>query len=128
MGVVGAIHLYVTDLDRAIDFYTRVLSYGPKAVYDEGPTARSAFFVVDGRTHLVLTWDLERGRAGGAGVRLELAVGDLDREIEGLVARGIAGERRTTRFGTEVYDLADPDGHLIRFGPPWTLRAIEGAA
>jgi hypothetical protein len=26
-----------------------------------------------------------------------------------------------------VYDLADPDGHLIRIGPAWTLHAIEGA-
>jgi hypothetical protein len=32
-----------------------------------------------------------------------------------------------TRFGTEVYDLADPDGHLVRIGPAWTLHAIEGA-
>jgi hypothetical protein len=32
-----------------------------------------------------------------------------------------------TRFGTEVYDLTDPDGHLVRVGPAWTLHAIEGA-
>jgi len=45
-----------------------------------------------------------------------------------LRSRGIAGGRVTrTRFGTDVYDLVDPDGHLIRLGPAWTLHAIEGA-
>jgi catechol 2,3-dioxygenase-like lactoylglutathione lyase family enzyme len=128
MGVVSAIHFYVTDLDRTIDFYTRLLSYGPQAAYDEGENAHSAFFVLDERTHLVLTWDLSRGRETGGSVRLELATEELDSEIEGLEARGIVGARSRTRFGTDVYDVADPDGHLIRFCPPWSLRAIEGAA
>ncbi len=127
MGVVSAIHFYVTDLDRSMDFYTRLLSYGPQAAYDEGENAHSAFFVLDERTHLVLTWDLDRGREVGAGVRLELAAEDLDAEIAGLEARGLTGRRTKTRFGTEVFDLTDPDGHLIRFGPAWTLHAIEGA-
>jgi catechol 2,3-dioxygenase-like lactoylglutathione lyase family enzyme len=128
MGVVSAIHFYVTNLDRTIDFYSRLLSYGPQAAYDEGENAHSAFFVLDERTHLVLTWDLSRGREAGGGVRLELATEELDEEIAGLEARGIQGTRGRTRFGTDVYDVADPDGHLIRFCPPWSLRAIEGAA
>ncbi len=127
MSVVSAIHFYVTDLDRSMDFYTRLLSRGPQAAYDEGENAHSAFFVIDGGTHLVLTWDLDRGREVGAGVRLELACEDLDGEIAGLEGRGLHGKRTKTRFGTEVYDLADPDGHLIRFGPAWALHAIEGA-
>ncbi len=127
MGVVSAIHFYVTDLDRSMDFYTRLLSYGPQAAYDEGENAHSAFFVLDERTHLVLTWDLDRGREVGAGVRLELAAQDLAAEIAGLEARGLTGLRTKTRFGTEVFDLSDPDGHLIRFGPAWSLHAIEGA-
>ncbi len=128
MGVVSAIHLYVTDLDRAIDFYSRLLGYGPRAAYEEGPTAHSAFFVLEERTYLVLTWDPERGREVGGSVRLELASEDVEREIEGVRARGIdAGSPTRTRFGTDVYDLTDPDGHLIRIGPAWTIRAIEGA-
>ncbi|HSJ94989.1 MAG TPA: VOC family protein [Gaiellaceae bacterium] len=43
MGRVSAIHFYVTDLDRAIDFYTRQLGYGPQAAYYEGEKAHSAF-------------------------------------------------------------------------------------
>ena len=128
MGLVSAVHLYVTDLDRAIDFYTRLLGYGPQAAYDEGENAHSAFFVLDERTYLVLTWDPDRGREVGGAVRLELAAEDLETEIAKVEARGISGGALTrTRFGTEVYDLADPDGHLIRLGPPWTLHAIEGA-
>jgi catechol 2,3-dioxygenase-like lactoylglutathione lyase family enzyme len=128
MGYVTAVHLYVTDLDYAIDFYTRLLGFGPQAAYDEGANAHSAFFVLEQRAYLVLTWDPDRGREVGGSVRLELAAEDLERTVEELRARGISGGRVTrTRFGTNVYDLTDPDGHLIRLGPPWELHAIEGA-
>ena len=127
MGVVSAIHLYVTDLDESIRFYTKLLGYGPQAAYDEGPTAQSAFFVLDARTHLVLTWDPERGREVGGSVRLEIAADELEGEIEQLRARGVEGVLTRTRFGTNVYDFTDPDGHLIRIGPAWTLHAIHGA-
>lgn len=128
MAFVTAVHLYVTDLDVAIDFYSRLLGYGPQAAYDEGESAHSAFFVLEERTYLVLTWDPERGREVGGSARLELAADDVEREIEQLRSRGIeGGSLGSTRFGTEVYDLADPDGHLIRIGPAWTLHAIEGA-
>jgi uncharacterized glyoxalase superfamily protein PhnB len=88
----------------------------------------SAFFVLDQRTHLVLTWEPGRARALGGSARLELATEDLEDEIERLRARGITSGRITrTQFGTNAYDLTDPDGHLIRIGPPWALHAIEGA-
>jgi catechol 2,3-dioxygenase-like lactoylglutathione lyase family enzyme len=128
MSLVTAIHLYVTDLDRSVDWYTRLLGHGPAAAYDEGENAHSAFFVLEEQTFLVLTWDPERGRESGGSVRLELAADDIDRHIERLERQGIEGGQVTrTRFGTEVYDLADPDGHLVRLGPAWTLHAIEGA-
>jgi catechol 2,3-dioxygenase-like lactoylglutathione lyase family enzyme len=127
VGLVSAVHLYVTDLDRAVDFYSRLLGYGPQAAYDEGENAHSAFFVLEERTYLVLTWDPERGREGGGSVRLELAAVDLEREVEALERRAIEGRVASTRFGTQVYDIVDPDGHLIRLGPAWTLHAIEGA-
>jgi catechol 2,3-dioxygenase-like lactoylglutathione lyase family enzyme len=128
MGLVSAVHFYVTDLDRAIDFYTRLLGHGPQAAYDEGGNAQSAFFALEERTYLVLTWDPDRGRETGGAARLELAAEDLAAEIVALERRGITGGKvASTRFGTDVYDLADPDGHLIRLGPPWTLHAIEGA-
>ncbi|MDQ3858084.1 MAG: VOC family protein [Actinomycetota bacterium] len=127
MGLVSAIHFYVTDLDRAIDFYSRVLGYGPQAAYDEGENAHSAFFVLEERTYLVLTWDPDRGREIGGSTRLEFATEHLESEVERLRARALDGTLTRTRFGTEVYDLTDPDGHLIRVGPAWTLHAIEGA-
>jgi catechol 2,3-dioxygenase-like lactoylglutathione lyase family enzyme len=128
MSNVTAVHLYVTDLDRAVDFYSRLLGYGPQAAYDEGENAHSAFFVLEQRTYLVLTWDPDRGREAGGSARLELAADDLQKEVDRLRKRGVDGGAIVrTRFGTDVYDLADPDGHLIRIGPAWTLHAIEGA-
>jgi catechol 2,3-dioxygenase-like lactoylglutathione lyase family enzyme len=128
VGIVTAVHLYVTDLDRSVDFYSRLLGQGPAAAYDEGGNAVSAFFVLEQQTFLVLTWDPDRGREAGGAVRLELAVEDLESEVERLRTQRIEnGSVMRTRFGTEVYDLADPDGHLVRVGPAWTLHAIEGA-
>jgi catechol 2,3-dioxygenase-like lactoylglutathione lyase family enzyme len=128
MSVVTAVHLYVTDLDRSVDFYSRLLGYGPAAAYDEGENAHSAFFVLEQQTFLVLTWDPDRGREVGGAVRLELAAEDLEQEVDRLETHGIgSGKITRTRFGTEVYDLTDPDGHLVRVGPAWTLHAIEGA-
>jgi catechol 2,3-dioxygenase-like lactoylglutathione lyase family enzyme len=126
-GLVTAVHLYVTDLDRSMDFYSRLLGYGPAAAYDEGENAHSAFFVLQQQTFLVLTWDPDRGREVGGAVRLELAAEEIESEVERLEVHGISGLVTRTRFGTEVYDLADPDGHLVRIGPAWTLHAIEGA-
>jgi catechol 2,3-dioxygenase-like lactoylglutathione lyase family enzyme len=128
MSVVTAVHLYVTDLDRSVDFYSRLLGYGPAAAYDEGENAHSAFFILEQQTFLVLTWDPDRGREVGGAVRLELAAEDLEHEVDRLETHGIySGKITRTRFGTEVYDLTDPDGHLVRVGPAWTLHAIEGA-
>ncbi|HEX5469077.1 MAG TPA: VOC family protein [Gaiellaceae bacterium] len=126
-GLVTAVHLYVTDLDRSVDFYSRLLGYGPAAAYDEGENAHSAFFVLEQQTFLVLTWDPDRGREVGGAVRLELAADEIDDEVERLGSHGIRGNVTRTRFGTEVFDLSDPDGHLVRIGPAWTLHAIEGA-
>lgn len=126
-GLVTAVHLYVTDLDQSIDFYSRLLGYGPAAAYDEGENAHSAFFVLQQQTFLVLTWDPDRGREVGGAVRLELAADEIESEVERLETHGIVGMVTRTRFGTEVFDLADPDGHLVRIGPAWTLHAIEGA-
>jgi catechol 2,3-dioxygenase-like lactoylglutathione lyase family enzyme len=128
VSVVTAVHLYVTDLDRSVAFYSRLLGHGPAAAYDEGHNAHSAFFVLEQQTFLVLTWDPDRGRETGGAVRLELAADDLESEVDRLRTHGIeSGAITRTRFGTEVYDLTDPDGHLVRIGPAWTLHAIEGA-
>ena len=97
MSLVTAVHLYVTDLDRSIDWYSRLLGRGPAAAYDEGENAHSAFFVLEGQTFLVLTWDPERGREIGGSTRLELAAEEIATEIDRLERQGIEGGRERLR-------------------------------
>src|SRR5919108_629867 len=93
---VAAVHLYVTDLDRSVDFYSRLLGYGPQAAYDEGENAHSAFFVLEeGGAFLVLTWDPERGREVGGGSRLELALTDVGSEGDRPPPPGVEQGRKT---------------------------------
>lgn len=67
-----------TDLDRAVDFYSRLLGHGPLARYDPPGLA---FFDLDGVRLL-----LERG-AGEAVIYL--AVSDLRATVEDLRADGV---------------------------------------
>ena len=127
-GLVTAVHLYVTDLDRSTDFYSRLLGYGPAAAYDEGENAHSAFFVLEQQTFLVLTWDPDRGREVGGAVRLELAADEIERR--GRAAR----DSRDRRQGDEDRASAPRSttsptrtATWCAIGPAWTLHAIEGA-
>src|SRR3972149_3781779 len=118
LGAATAIQLYVTDLDDAIDFYTRLLGFGPQAAYDEGENADSAFFVLESRAYLVLTWDPDRGSEQGGSVRLELAVDDLDAEMQGLHARGVAGGARGPPVRGSRLRPDQAARHLARTGDP----------
>ena len=86
--VTATVHLYVTDLDRSIDWYTRLLGRGPAAAYDEGENAHSAFFVLEGQTFLVLTWDPERGRETGGSCASSSR--GMSIEVESSASRGWA--------------------------------------
>ena len=117
MAFVTAVHLYVTDLDVAIDFY-RLLGYGPRprTTRARARTARSS------------CWRSEPTPFSpgipSAGARSAAAPGRARRRRRRARDRALQAVHRgdllaSTRFGTEVYDLADPDGHLIRIGPAW---------
>src|SRR5512132_534985 len=117
-GLVTAVHLYVTDLDRSIDFYSRLLGYGPAAAYDEGENAHSAFFVLEQQTFLVLTWDTDRGREVGGAVRLELAAEDLQQEVDLIKPRRPGSTLFTcTTLVPAAYDLTDPTEPFARARP-----------
>ena len=124
---VAAVHLYVTDLDRSVDFCSRLLGHGPQAAYDEGENARSAFFVLEeGGAFLVLTGTPERGREVGGGSRLELSVDDVEARSTPARSRHRGGTPDANALRTDVFDISDPTATSsvsARLDPPTPSRA-----
>lgn len=115
--------LHVSDLDRSLDFYTRLLDLTPVPGPEEAPDGREAWLSA-GPTVLRLH-EVPGGRAGDwtaddlqKGFRhIGLKVADLDRRVAVLHDEGV-------RFHLEPLDAAggvriaffyDPDGVLLEF-------------
>ncbi|WP_219414330.1 VOC family protein [Pseudonocardia nigra] len=114
--------LNVSDLDRSVDFYTRLLDLTPvpapeqdgprQAWLSAGPTVLRLSEVPGGRASAWIGDDLQRGFR-----HIGLKVVDLDARVERLHAEGV-------RFHLEPLDAAggvriaffyDPDGVLLEF-------------
>ena len=109
---IGHVHLKVSDLDRSIDFYQRVL--GLKLMQRYGPSA--AFLSAGGYHHHlgINTWnDRTESRGAGRGLAwFEFVLPDaatLDRVTDRLTDRGHAVDR-----GGERVFVVDPDGTELR--------------
>lgn len=114
---VGAVGVHVADLDRALDYYTRVLGLslrkdtaaagepGPRMLWIGFPEGRAIVILLD-------------GRAAGAAAKIGgftgivLDADDVRRTHEELSARGAAFARppRRSEHGWSAI-LADPDGN-----------------
>lgn len=116
----------VTDLDRSLDFYTRVLGMTlySRLDFPEGrfTLAFLGFGDDPGASALELThnWDTHAYEMGGAFGHLALAVGDVHAAVEEIRARGgtIMREPKAMNAGTTVIAfVADPDGYAIELVP-----------
>lgn len=119
--------LYVADLDRARDFYERVLGLAP--MFSDGrlvayPIGRSVLllFLKGGTTetiHLPGGTIPPHDGEGRNHYALSIATADLAAWEAYLGGHGIAIEGRTRwpRGGISVY-FRDPDGHLVELATP----------
>jgi predicted enzyme related to lactoylglutathione lyase len=121
---IGYANIYVSDLDRAVDFYHRVLglpllfraeqfSY---ARLDAGPIYLGLAAVDRGDANFATLV----GRHTGIG----LAVPDIDRAYEEFSAKGVAFPMLPSEqhWGGRLALLADPDGNVL-----YLDRIVEGA-
>jgi lactoylglutathione lyase len=116
--------LRVRDLDRSLDFYTRLLGMR-LLMRREFPTGRFTLAFVgygDEADHTVVelthNWDTERYDVGDGFGHLALGVEDIYATCDQLRARGakITREPGPMKHGTTVIAFVeDPDGYKIEF-------------
>lgn len=112
--------LFVTDIDRSVDFYVNRLGFAQDWRYEEEGRAFVAQVARRG-CELILSsqWPDKAGSALMF-ISLDLEVLDaLRRELEG---RGV--DVRDGKWGYRLMVLVDPDGNQLYF--PYPARASEG--
>ena len=111
--------LYVEDLDRATEFYTRVLGLPLTAGFDE------ARFLQTGRNSTLILFNAEgirrrnsvipsHGAVGEGHVALAVPAGELDAWRERLASMGVAIEHEQTwSHGSRSIYFRDPDHNSL---------------
>jgi len=104
---LDCVFYYVTDLERAVEFYTRTLGL---ALCSRDAVAR---FRIDGLLfELVPTTDPLRCRGSG-NARVTFETPDIREEVEALRAKGVAvGEIEQVANGL-LAPFSDPDGNQL---------------
>ena len=98
---------YVTDLDRAIGFYTHILGF---RLSSRDAVAR--FFVDGVLFELVPTTDPDV-LSGQGNARLTLAVEQIEAAVEELRAKGVAVSEIRAVSNGRLASLRDPDGNEL---------------
>jgi len=110
--------VFPADLDRAVEFYVRVLGFELRR--DERSSASPYVFMVRGDVHvgaLPGPADVEPGvRQPPVAVELVLEVDDVAVERDRVVAQGwpLHEDLQKRPWGLTDFRLLDPDGHLLR--------------
>jgi len=112
------IELFPEDMDRFVDFYTRVLRF--RLVRDERDAAFPYVAVQRGSVHIGASkaWEQSNAqhRRPPAGVEIVLELDDLEAEERSVAGAGWALERPITLqpWGARDFRLLDPDGYFLR--------------
>ncbi len=114
----------VGDLDRAIDFYTRVLGMRllRRKDYPEGKFTLAFVGYGDESDHTVLeltyNWGVERYEQGSAFGHIAIEVDDAARACAEVIAKGgkvVRPAGPMKQGGTVIAFIEDPDGYKIEF-------------
>jgi catechol 2,3-dioxygenase-like lactoylglutathione lyase family enzyme len=101
--------MIVSDLERARDFYGRLLGAGPAFL----PNEREVVWTLAEHRHLYV--EAGRGLAGGGLVTL--IVDDLEQRVAAIAGRGIEpAQDETYDNGVRKVTYRDPDGNEIGLG------------
>jgi catechol 2,3-dioxygenase-like lactoylglutathione lyase family enzyme len=119
------ITIYVSDLDRALDFYTNKLGFVKTAEFDDGQGTRLAWVIpapasnVDLATEIALYAPPADDPRIGAASGLVFTADDIEATYDELKARGVHFTKELIRHpygqgeGDQEANFVDPDGNLF---------------
>jgi catechol 2,3-dioxygenase-like lactoylglutathione lyase family enzyme len=102
-----AVFYYVSDLDRAVDFYTRILGF---RLISRDVVAR---FDVDGVLFEIVPASDRRQFSGQGNARLCLRVEDIREAVEHLKRNSVSTTEPELKPGGVLSRFHDPDGNEI---------------
>ena len=119
MGVLDYIVLVVSDLDRALQFYTNILGLrlghrsGDYAQFDTGSTRLALYSRA--AMEKTLGMDLEPPSGDAPAFEIGFKVADVDAAFEELVRLGAGpvAPPTTRAWGQRTAYVRDPDGYLV---------------
>ena len=109
--------LYSSDVRRSIQYYTEVLGFDRHWTWDDTPGFGGVskdhvqvFFCRDGQGH--------------PGTWISIMVNDVDELHERIVSKKgeVVSAPENKEWGLREMLVSDPDGHIIRFGQPASMR------
>jgi catechol 2,3-dioxygenase-like lactoylglutathione lyase family enzyme len=111
--------VFVSDQDRALDFYTNVLGFEQRA---DNPTPGGPRFLavgVTGQDFLLVLWPGTPGQAEPVDGRIPAAytieTGDIRNAVEALTSRGVKFETDVLEYPfAYIAGFQDPDGNRLQ--------------
>lgn len=116
--------IYVPDLKKSIDFYTKILGFKLGKLYPDKNNPTYAPIIIDGNRLMLVSARKTNKKfhskgLGGSGVQFFIQVKDVGavyRKVKGKVEVFDKLENKT--WGDREFTLKDPDGYLISFYTP----------
>lgn len=121
-GMTLRLELFVTDMEKSIDFYTNVLGFERmKGEPDYAPVRSGSVLIALGRAAGLpkkhhFNPEVQNGRRG-LGVEIVLEVDDVKSCFEKVKAsgyKGVVSPMQKQSWGATDFRVADPDGYYLR--------------
>ncbi|HVP50043.1 MAG TPA: VOC family protein [Candidatus Bathyarchaeia archaeon] len=102
-----AVYYHVKDMDRAIEFYQRILGF---PLQSRDYVAR---FRVDGVLFELVPAHASDAVAGPGNARLSLSVANIDEAVRYLASRNVKSSEPKQEIGGKISLFHDPDGNEL---------------
>lgn len=119
---IAMIKVPVTDIERSVAFYSRLLDLDPAL---DAPEFGWAHFEAEALTLALCSPKAEgQFRAPGGALDFQLAVADLDPVKDRMAALVPGASIHDNDDGSVTLELTDPDGNLVRIMGPARASAV----